>query len=393
MTKIDLGELIENLVQCRRCGICRDAVYEDKGFDGVCPVWRNSNGFETSFMRGRVQVAIALLEGLLEKNAENAESLFTCTLCGNCTQICPAEFDPAKTLEKVRAVLDDIPNSVRDSLAERIKEKDNPYNEARSTKRNWAKELGFEVPVKGEDLYFVGCTAGLRLPQIAKSTMTVLNRSGIEVAVLEDEPCCGSVMLRTGKRSDAEENAKRLAEAIRVSGAERILVTCAGCHRALKQDFPEIFGIQLPKVVHVLEFLDELNKQAKLRLRPIQKDTKVTYHDPCHSGRELGMYEEPRRLLSAIPGIELVEMETTRETAMCCGSGGGLRSYDSDLAKKIAADRVRTAEKTGARILATACPFCELNLQAGVDLIGSDMRICDVMDLLAECCRIPLSET
>jgi heterodisulfide reductase subunit D len=384
MTDIDLDELMENLAQCRRCGICRNAVYDERGFDGVCPVWRNSAGFETSFMRGRIQVAIALLEGLLERNAENAESLFTCTLCGNCTQICAAEFDPAKTLEKVRAVLSDVPNEVRDSLAEKIEAEDNPYGEDRIKKRNWASEVGFEIPATADTLYYVGCTAGLRLPQIAKSTAKVLRASGFDFAVLEDEPCCGSVLLRTGKWQEAKENALRLKKAIEDSGAKRIIVTCAGCHRTLKKDFPELLGIDLPEVVHALEYIDEIANQGRLKLRPLGNRVRVTYHDPCHSGRELGMYEEPRKALSRIPGLELLEMETNRETAMCCGAGGGLRSYDSELAKKIAADRVRSADKTGATILATACPFCEANLKAGADLAGSNIRVVDVIDLLAE---------
>jgi heterodisulfide reductase subunit D len=384
MTDIDLEDLMENLAQCRRCGICRDAVYQDRGFDGICPVWRNTPGFETSFMRGRIQVAIALLDGTLEKTDENAESLFSCTLCGNCTQICAAEFDPAKTLEKVRAALVDVPNDVRDSLAKRIEEKDNPYDEDKLSKRNWVQELGFDVPDKGETLYFVGCTAGLRLPHIAKSTMTVLKRIGVETAVLEDEPCCGSVLLRTGKRSEAEENAKRLMESVAASGAKRILVTCAGCHRTLKKDFPDAFGIELPQVLHVMEFLDELRKKEKLSFHPLKEDTRITYHDPCHSGRELGMYEEPRNLLAAIPGVELVEMETNREAAMCCGAGGGLRSFDSSLANKIAAARVRDAEKTGAKILATACPFCELNLRDGAELVESRIQVVDLIEFLDE---------
>jgi heterodisulfide reductase subunit D len=384
MTDIDLDELMENLAQCRRCGICRNAVYDERGFDGVCPVWRNSAGFETSFMRGRIQVAIALLEGRLERNAENAESLFTCTLCGNCTQICAAEFDPAKTLEKVRAVLDDVPNEVRDSLALKIEAQDNPYGEEGTAKRNWVSEVGFEIPATADTLYYVGCTAGLRLPQIAKSTAQVLRATGVDFAVLEDEPCCGSVLLRTGKWQEAQENALRLRKAIEYSRAKRIIVTCAGCHRTLKKDFPEAFGIDLPEVIHALEFIDEIAEQGRLKLKPFGNRVSVTYHDPCHSGRELGMYEEPRRALSRIPGLELVEMETNRETAMCCGAGGGLRSYDSELAKKIAADRVRSAEETGARILATACPFCETNLAAGADMAGSKIRVVDVMDLLAE---------
>ncbi|MFW9980635.1 MAG: 4Fe-4S dicluster domain-containing protein, partial [Candidatus Thorarchaeota archaeon] len=215
MTEIDLEELVENLMQCRRCGICRNAVYEDRGFDGVCPVWRNSAGFETSFMRGRIQVALALLDGTLDRTPENAEALFTCTLCGNCTEICAAEFDPAECLEKVRAVLSDIPNETRDAIAEKIKQFNNPYEEDTQIKRDWVKEVGFEVPSAGDVLYYIGCTAGIRLPNIAKSTTKILRAAEISFAVLEDEPCCGSVMLRTGRTDGVKKNAEKLAEVIK----------------------------------------------------------------------------------------------------------------------------------------------------------------------------------
>jgi heterodisulfide reductase subunit D len=383
MTEIDLEELIENLMQCRRCGICRNAVYEDKGFDGVCPVWKNSAGFETSFMRGRIQVALALLDGTLEKTPENAEALFTCTLCGNCAEICAAEFDPSECLEKVRAVLSDIPNDIRDSIAEKIMKFDNPYEEDAHIKRDWVKEVGFEVPSVGELLYYTGCTAGIRLPNIAKSTAKILKAADIDFAVLEEEPCCGSVMLRTGKTDDAKKNADRLAEVVKKSEAKKIIVTCAGCLKTLRDDYSKL-DVELPEVLHVTEALQEIVRDKKLRLKPLGEKVRVTYHDPCHLSRAAGVYDAPREIIKAIPGVELVEMETNREAAMCCGAGGGLRSYDPELSKKMAVDRVRTAVETGADIIATACPFCETNLLAGVGIEGVETRVIDVVDLLVE---------
>ncbi|MFX1604951.1 MAG: (Fe-S)-binding protein [Promethearchaeota archaeon] len=383
MTEIDLDELVENLMQCRRCGICRNAVFEDRGFDGVCPVWKNSAGFETSFMRGRIQVALALLDGTLEKTPENAEALFTCTLCGNCTEICASEFDPTECLEKVRAILSDIPNDARDSIAKKIKEYDNPYEENKQIKRDWVKEVGFDVPTTGEVLYYTGCTAGIRLPNIAKSTAKILKAASIDFAVLEEEPCCGSIMLRTGRAEDAKKNAEKLVDIIQKSDVQRIIVTCAGCLKTLRDDYPKI-GLELPEVLHVSQALHEIIKEGKLLLKTPDRAVKVTYHDPCHLSRAAGVYDDPREIIKAIPGIELVEMETTRAAAMCCGAGGGLRSYDSELSKKIAADRVKSALDIEAEIIATACPFCENNLVAGTEVIGSSIRIVDVVDLLAE---------
>ncbi len=384
MTEVDMDELLENLAQCRRCGICRNAVYEEMGFDGVCPVWRSSAGFETSFMRGRIQVAQALLGGKLEKTADNAESLFTCTLCGNCTQICPAEFDPAKTLEMVRHVLRDVPNDSRDTLAKMIVINLNPYEEDNSSRRNWTEEVGFDIPTKGKTLYYVGCTAGLRIPSLARSTAKILRTADVGFAVLEEELCCGSVLVRTGKVTEARRNAERLAAAIADSGADRIVVSCAGCFRSLLKDFPEKFGIELPEVLHIIEYANELIKKGLLAPKSLDKGNRLTYHDPCHLGKEMGIYEAPREVLRAIPDVELVEMETIREAALCCGAGGGLRSYDSELSNKIAGDRVKSAEATGAKVLATTCPFCVTNLEAGKNQVNSRMEVVDIIDLLAE---------
>ncbi|MDF1540004.1 MAG: heterodisulfide reductase-related iron-sulfur binding cluster, partial [Candidatus Thorarchaeota archaeon] len=103
---------------------------------------------------------------------------------------------------------------------------------------------------------------------------------------------------------------------------------------------------------------------------------------PCHMGRELDIYEEPRDIIRAVPGVSLVEMNPNRNAAICCGAGGGLRSYDPDLSKRIAANRFKAIEATGAKKVVTACPFCESNLALGAKLAGSDVDVIDVVDLL-----------
>ncbi len=386
MTEIDLDDLQEELLQCRRCGICRNAVYEAKGFDGICPIWRNTPGFETSFMRGKIQVALALLDGQLERNAENAESLFQCALCGNCTQICAAEFHPSHLLETVREVLGDLPNESRDKIADSIAEYDNPYNEKQEARREWLNELGLNIPTTGDILYFVGCTAALRIPDIAKNTAHILDASKSGFAVMENEPCCGSVMMRTGKMEDAKENAEKVAEAIKATGAKKIIVSCSGCLKTLRKDYPEKFGIEMPEILHIVEFGKELIDSNQLSLNSLESP-KVTYHDPCHLGRELEVYDEPREIIKAIPGVELVEVEPNRNAALCCGAGGGLRSYDAELSKKIAGDRVKAFDEIGVSAVVTACPFCETNLVAGAKLVGSDIEVLDIVDLLMRAIR------
>ncbi|NWF96576.1 MAG: (Fe-S)-binding protein [Candidatus Thorarchaeota archaeon] len=382
MTQIDMDTLKEELLQCRRCGLCRNAVYETMGFDGVCPVWKNTSGFETSFMRGKIMVALALLDGIIEKTPQNAEALFQCTLCGNCAKICASEFHPARALEQVRQVLNDIPNESRDSIAQKIMAHDNPYTETGGGKREWVAQLSFEVPTKGETVYFVGCTAAMKMPQVALASAKIMRAAGVDFAVMEDEPCCGSVMLRTGKGNEARQNASKAAEAIAATGAKRLVVSCAGCLKTLREDYAGM-GLEMPEVVHIVELAEELIRAGRLHPRQLKERFRVTYHDPCHMGRELGIYDAPRSVLRAIPGIELVEMPTKTSAAMCCGAGGGLRSFDSNLSKRIAADRMASAEVVKADVMASACPFCETNLNAGRELIDSKVGVLDVVELLA----------
>ncbi len=379
---IDLTTLREELLQCRRCGLCRDAIYPAQGFDGVCPVWRSSSGFETGFMRGKIMVALALMDGVLERTSANAHALFSCTLCGGCAEICPAEFHPARAIERVRATILDIANEERDSIANRIIQSGCPYPMTSSVqKREWTSSLGADVPISGEVLYFVGCTSSIRLPKTAIDTARLLYASGTDFAVMQEEPCCGSVMFRTGRLDDAVRNARRVASAISATGAEKIIVSCAGCLKTLREDYPEL-GIELPEVQHIVEFADDAIKEGRLHLRRQREQIRATYHDPCHMGRGLGIYEPPREILRSIGGINLVEMVANRHAAICCGAGGGLRSFDGELSKRIATNRIRDAEAVGADVIVTACPFCQMNLDVGRQLINSHVRVADIIELV-----------
>ncbi len=336
-------------------------------------------------MRGKIQIALALLDKKLERNSVNAESLFQCTLCGNCTEICGAEFHPAQVIETVRAVLEkDIPNEARNRMAQGVIERDNPYNEDATKKRGWLSKLDFTVADRARTLFFAGCTASLRRKNLAVNTARILRAAGEEFMVMVEEPCCGSVLLRTGAYDKAEENAMEVARRLEQTEVERIIVSCAGCMKTLQKDYSEKFGIEMPEVLHIAQFASQSLDQGKLKLKDYPERIRVTYHDPCHIGRELGIYDEPRQILASIPGVEFVEMSPTREASICCGAGGGLRSYDPDLSKRISADRIRSAEKTQADAIVSACPFCESNFEEGKEVNGSTIRVLDLVDMLGD---------
>jgi Fe-S oxidoreductase len=152
---------------------------------------------------------------------------------------------------------------------------------------------------------------------------------------------------------------------------ERVVVSCAGCYRTFWEDYPQLVGEV--DVVHISQLLEELLEDGKLQLD--REDWKVTYHDPCHLGRHLGEYEAPRRVIRE--KAELVEMDKNQERARCCGSGGGVKSAYPELSQGMAERRMLDAEKTGAELLVTCCPFCVLNLES-----GGKMRVLDLTEFL-----------
>lgn len=216
-------------------------------------------------------------------------------------------------------------------------------------------------------LYFRGCTAREKLTSISEATMEILELTGVDYEISEDETCCGSVLLRTGFKEEAinqmEKNLSNLKN-------KTILTSCAGCYKTLKEDYKELLNVNL-NVIHISQLLDKLFKESKLNCSK-NKNIKVTYHDPCHLGRHAGEYEAPRNVIRNI--AKLVEMDNIKDQSSCCGSGGGVKSAFSDLANSIALFRLEEAVSTGADLIVSSCPFCKLNL-------SENSKDLDVLDL------------
>lgn len=220
-------------------------------------------------------------------------------------------------------------------------------------------------------LYFRGCTAREKLTSITKATERILRIAKIDYETLEDEKCCGSVLLRTGFLDDAIE---QMNGNLKDFEGKVILTSCAGCYKTLKEDYKKYLDVDL-KVIHISQLLEQLIKENKINLKG-NKDLKVTYHDSCHLGRHAGEYEAPRNVINSIS--KLVEMENNREKARCCGSGGGVKSAYGELSNSISDLRIREAKETDADLLVSACPFCELNLSENSD----DFEVLDLSEFV-----------
>jgi heterodisulfide reductase subunit D len=225
--------------------------------------------------------------------------------------------------------------------------------------------------------------ATYRAKNIAKSTIELLKRGGIEFELLgEDEWCCGSVMLRTGNVDVADEMRAHNVDAFKKHKADLVITSCSGCFKTIKLDYEKMTGSMDFEVKHVLEILKELIEAGKLKFSKTKM--KVTSHDPCHLGRHSGIYEIPRDILKNIPSLEFIEMPKNRENARCCGAGGGVRAGYRELSDRMADTRIEEAVGTGVEVLTSACPFCTYALREAAERKGLKIRVLDIPELLVE---------
>lgn len=391
MSMLEYHEIDPFLSKCVRCGSCK-AVFGL--FEPSCPAGERFR-FEGFYSSGKIWIARGLRDGVLDWNdPELLRKLFACTLCANCTQQCPMtvreriiEVFEALRAEAVRRNAGPLPGHRK--LKDSVVQYRNPWVQPRRRRLHSLQGLGVNILGEGTGarapvLYFVGCTAALdpSLEPIVSGTVALLQKAQVDFGVLgEEEVCCGSVMLRIGERDLARDLARRIQRQVERLGVETVVTSCAGCYKTFTQDYPHLAPLPA-RVVHSGQFALELLERERIVL-DASDPLRVTYHDPCHLGRHSGVYDFPRELLEAVPGVRLVEMARSRENAWCCGAGGGVRSAFPDWALETSRIRVAEAEQTGADALVTACPFCLQNLALGIQASGSRLRAYDLVAFLA----------
>jgi heterodisulfide reductase subunit D len=229
----------------------------------------------------------------------------------------------------------------------------------------------------GSILYWKGCMSRLRVKSIADSTERLLSNMCIRFETFgEGEGCCGSVLKRTGQAEAALSIAKGTFMRIKDGGFSEVVTSCPGCYRTISKEYKAYFGNLPFEVEHISQFLYKRRKFIKGRLKPM--NYKVTYHDPCHLGRHMGVYEEPRELIRMIPGVDLVEFKENREKSICCGSGGGVRSSIPELSLEVS--KTVLADMPKADFLVTSCPFCNYNLRESGK--GTPLQVVDLPEFI-----------
>ncbi|MFH0914803.1 MAG: (Fe-S)-binding protein [Chloroflexota bacterium] len=363
-----------DLCKCFQCGKCLAG----------CPVSLKSVLNIRRLMR---EVMLSDNLGVVNQRPE----LWDCTTCQTCTIRCPRGLKPHELIVAMRANLIEegrIPKTAGEAL-EGVFKHGNPWGRVRDKRAEWAAGMGIKNISQGERvdlLYFVCCSSSYdpRGQEVARALARSLLQAGVNFGILgSEESCCGSEVRRMGESGLFEMLVEDNLKLFHQYGITRVVTTSPHCYNVFKNEYQD----KTIEARHYTQYVAELIQKGKLGFsREVRK--RVTYHDPCYLGKQNRVFEEPRSIIKAIPGVTFVEFDRSRERSLCCEGGGGRMFVEaaSDSGPRLAEIRVREAVEMGAEVLATACPFCLLNLEDAVKTTGNQEKIAvrDIMELVAE---------
>jgi Fe-S oxidoreductase/nitrate reductase gamma subunit len=376
-----------DLEACTECGRCQQA----------CPAWATGKPLTPKGVIIDLRDHMRLVADGVESRKMVGEVishdvLWACTTCGACHQECPIFIEPIPKIIEMRRHLvmeeADFPETMQQALRS-LEERGHPFRGTSASRTDWAKGLGVKTVAENgppEILYWVGCAAAFdeRNQQVAAAFAKLLQRAGVDFAILgEEERCTGDPARRIGNEYLFQTLAKDNIATLNGYGIKKIVTTCPHGFNTLKNEYPKLGGIY--EVVHHTEMLADLVKEGRLRPeKPI--DGVVSFHDPCYLGRHNGVYDAPRQVLGAIPGLVVKEMGRCREGAFCCGAGGGLMWFEEKIGKRVSWERTEEALALEPQVLASACPYCLIMFEDALkvkDAIGRT-RPLDVAELMAQ---------
>jgi len=420
-TSLDVTKVENFIFDMSKCIKCKGCTWVDHiympgvRFSTRCPS-ATRYLFDSYGAYGKMRIGVALIEGRLDYTDELLRILYACTLCGACDVGCKRNLDLEIELAlealRIKAVKDGKgPMPQHRKIAQNILTKHNRFGSPHQDRTKWLPK-GIKPSPKAEVLYFVGCSASYTNPEIAQATVKILGASGTPFMLMPDEWCCGNMLYSVGMIDEARKLAQRNIDAVRQSGAKTLLLSCAEGYRMWKVDYPKLLNIATAdlgfKVVHLTEYVDELIKKGALKLTK-RVDLRLTYHDSCSLSRlsdpwvpwegergiwgtvspklerrrgANGVYQPPRDILKAIPGVELVEMIRMRENAFCCGAGRGTLEAFPDFALWAAGQRLVEVKEVGAEAIVSACPWCKDNLKRAVSQNGENLKVLDISEVI-----------
>ncbi len=372
-----------DLTLCIKCSICNSS----------CPAIIDEKFLGPSALTATYRfVTDSRDQGAEERLKPMADNVWLCTQCSSCTLFCPKKLTCAEAIVDDHSLIvetGDIPRTVKDVL-ESVYKYHNPMSTTQLKRMDWAKDLNvqaYPTVTKADVLFFVCCSNvyDLRNQEAARNMAAVFNSMGVSFATLgSEEWCCGDHMLRMGEKGLFEELATHNIAMFRKLEAAKIVTLSPHCYNTFKNDKPyKDAGL---KVQHYTEFLAEALQTGKLKLtKPVNKT--VAYHDPCFLGKRNDIFDAPRRILRAIPGIKLVEMKRTGQSSFCCGGGAGrVWTEDALPEKRPSTNRLHEALDLGVDTLAVACPYCVTTLEDAVKVLDVENKIVvkEILELVKE---------
>jgi Fe-S oxidoreductase len=323
------------------------------------------------------------------------DELWACTTCAACVEACPVTIEHIDKIVDMRrslTLMEGAAPAEAQHAMTNIERAGNPWGEPRESRGDWAQ--GLEIPTfadkpDAEYLYFVGCAASYdrRNQRVARALASILKAAGVSFAILgAAETCNGDPARRMGNEYLFQLQAQQNIETLKAAAVKKVITSCPHCFNTIANEYPQLGGNY--EVVHALPLVKRLLDEKKITMTGDAAAEIVAYHDPCYLGRHNGIYDAPRDVLDAVPGVTRAEIAPhNRERGFCCGAGGGRMWMEEKMGQRVNHRRVDQllATKSGATKVASGCPYCLIMLEEGVGAKGvqESIKPVDVLELVA----------
>ncbi|HMA36727.1 MAG TPA: (Fe-S)-binding protein [Chloroflexia bacterium] len=322
------------------------------------------------------------------------ETLWSCTTCRACMQACPVFIEHVPKIVDMRRNLVMQEGRIPDELARtfrNLEQNGNPWQFNNSTRSKWAADLHIPEVAEVADVaalevvWWVGCLGSFdqRNQKISRALAAIFQQANVKFAIMgKSESCCGDPARRPGNEYLYQVLAQSNIETLNELKVTKLVTACPHCFNTIKNEYPQLGGNY--EVLHHTEFINYLIKAGRVQLGTAVEQT-ITFHDPCYLGRYNDRYDAPREVLGAIPGLHLVEMQRSKETARCCGAGGGRMWLEERNGRRMNQNRIIDVQEVGASTLASSCPFCTSMFQDGIKGQGVEgqLKLQDIAELVA----------
>lgn len=364
---------------CAQCGYCTD----------TCTLFMGT-GWESSSSRGKWYILRQYLKGRLKLDQKTVDKFLMCTTCKRCNPVCQVNLPIMELWDTFRPLLVNemgfATYNAFQMMGASVESDLNIWAGRRNERDAWLPE-DVTVQEHADIAYWAGCTASLVTSDVAINAVRILKEGGVQFCTLgKDEGCCGTPMLVAGKLETFEFIFRNNIEGLQKRGVKEVVISCPGCYMAFAHAYPgwaKKLGYEYDlKFTHISEITESLIQEGKLSFKkPLNK--KLTWHDSCHIGRHSGIYDAPRNVIKALPGVNFAEMAHHREDALCCGSVL-TRIGNPPVANKLGVMRVQEAVDIKADAMLATCPCCQLQLRVSAEKAGMPLPVLDFSAVVAE---------